>query len=51
MISWIISLQENHPWIILALFLSLSIAMIPGIQGVETIVALENMMPSSSEPF
>lgn len=50
MISWIISLQENHPWIILALFLSLSIAMIPGIQGVETIVALENMMPSSSEP-
>lgn len=50
MIENIIHLQENHPWLVLLFFLALTIAMIPGMQGVDTIVALENMMPASSEP-
>jgi predicted RND superfamily exporter protein len=50
MLDDIIHFQENHPWLVLTIFLSLTIAMIPGMQSVETIVALENMMPASSEP-
>lgn len=43
-------LQEDHAVEIVLFFLFLSIAMIPGMARVETIVALENMMPSSSTP-
>ena len=42
--------QENHALEVVSFFLFLSIAMIPGMARVETIVALENMMPSSSTP-
>lgn len=43
-------LQENHALEVVLFFLLLTGAMIPGMGRVETIVALENMMPSSSEP-
>lgn len=43
-------LQENHALEVVLFFLMLTAAMIPGMGRVETIVALENMMPSSSEP-
>lgn len=42
--------QENHAIEIVIFFLFLSLAMIPGMARVETIVALENMMPSTSTP-
>ena len=42
--------QENHALEVVLFFLFLSMAMIPGMARVETIVALENMMPSSSTP-
>lgn len=42
--------QENHAVEIILFFLFLSLAMIPGMARVDTIVALENMMPSSSTP-
>ncbi|WP_414838133.1 efflux RND transporter permease subunit [Candidatus Nanosalina sp. VS9-1] len=42
--------QEDHAVEVVLLFLFLSVAMIPGMARVETIVALENMMPSSSTP-
>ncbi len=42
--------QENHAVEVVLFFLFLSLAMIPGMARVETIVALENMMPASSEP-
>ena len=42
--------QENHAVEFILLFAFLSLAMIPGMARVETIVALENMMPSSSTP-
>jgi len=43
-------LQEEHALEVVLFFLFLSVAMIPGMARVETIVALENMMPSSSTP-
>lgn len=43
-------LQENHAAEVVLFFLMLTAAMIPGMGRVETIVALENMMPASSEP-
>ncbi|MBC5793343.1 MAG: MMPL family transporter [Nanohaloarchaea archaeon] len=46
----ITTIQEKHPTKIVLLFVFLSLAMIPGMARVETIVALENMMPSSSTP-
>ena len=42
--------QENHAVEVVLFFIFLSVAMIPGMTRVETIVALENMMPSSSTP-
>lgn len=42
--------QEDHALEVVLFFLFLSLAMIPGMGRVETIVALENMMPSSSTP-
>ena len=42
--------QQEHAVEVLLLFSFLSLAMIPGMARVETIVALENMMPSSSTP-
>jgi predicted RND superfamily exporter protein len=42
--------QQNHAIEIVLFFLFLSLAMIPGMARVETIVALENMMPSTSTP-
>lgn len=42
--------QENHAVEVVLFFLFLSVAMVPGMARVETIVALENMMPSSSTP-
>ena len=42
--------QEEHALEIVLFFIFLSVAMIPGMARVETIVALENMMPSSSTP-
>jgi len=42
--------QENHAVEVILFFLFLSVAMIPGMARVETIVALENMMPASSTP-
>lgn len=46
----ITAVQENHAAEIVLIFTFLSLAMIPGMARVETIVALENMMPSSSTP-
>lgn len=46
----ITTIQEEHALEVLFLFLFLTLAMIPGMARVETIVALENMMPSSSTP-
>lgn len=46
----ITTVQEEHAVEVLLLFLFLTLAMIPGMARVETIVALENMMPSSSTP-
>lgn len=42
--------QEEHAFEIVLVFAFLSVAMLPGMARVETIVALENMMPSSSTP-
>ena len=42
--------QEEHALEIVLFFIFLSVAMVPGMARVETIVALENMMPSSSTP-
>ena len=46
----ITTVQEDHAVEVILIFLFLSLAMIPGMARVETIVALENMMPSSSTP-
>lgn len=46
----ITTVQEEHAVEVLLLFLFLTLVMIPGMARVETIVALENMMPSSSTP-
>jgi predicted RND superfamily exporter protein len=46
----ITDIQTEHAFKVLALFLLLTLAMIPGMNRVETIVALENMMPADSEP-
>lgn len=46
----ITEVQQQHALKVVLLFLMLSVAMIPGMARVETIVALENMMPSSSTP-
>jgi len=43
-------IQENHALEIVLFFIFLTLAMIPGMARVDTIVALENMMPSSSTP-
>jgi len=50
LVEKITRLQENHALEIVFFFIFLSLAMIPGMARVETIVALENMMPSSSTP-
>ncbi|WEL23474.1 efflux RND transporter permease subunit [Candidatus Nanohalovita haloferacivicina] len=50
MLDKLTHLQENHALEVVLFFLMLSLAMIPGMGRVETIVALENMMPASSEP-
>jgi len=50
LVEKITRLQENHALEIVLFFIFLSLAMIPGMTRVETIVALENMMPSSSTP-
>ncbi len=42
--------QENHAVEVVLFFIFLSLVMIPGMARVETIVALENMMPSGSTP-
>ncbi len=46
----ITTVQEEHALEVVLFFAFLSLAMIPGMARVETIVALENMMPSSSTP-
>lgn len=46
----ITTLQQEHALEVVLFFVFLSAAMIPGMARVETIVALENMMPSSSTP-
>lgn len=46
----ITTVQEEHALELVLFFAFLSLAMIPGMARVETIVALENMMPSSSTP-
>ena len=46
----ITTFQEDHALEVVLLFLFLTLAMVPGMARVETIVALENMMPSSSTP-
>lgn len=42
--------QESHPVEVVLLFGFLTLAMIPGMGQIETVVALENMMPADSEP-
>lgn len=42
--------QERHALGVVLFFLFLSLAMVPGMARVETIVALENMMPAESTP-
>lgn len=42
--------QESHPLAVVLVFGFLTVAMIPGMGQIDTVVALENMMPSSSEP-
>ncbi|MFB6144560.1 MAG: MMPL family transporter [Candidatus Nanohaloarchaea archaeon] len=42
--------QESHPYAVVLIFAFLTLAMIPGMGKIDTVVALENMMPSSSEP-
>jgi Predicted exporters of the RND superfamily len=49
-LAGITKVQENHAVEVVVLFLGLTAAMLPGMARVDTIVALENMMPSSSEP-
>lgn len=46
----ITELQTEHAFKVVAFFLLMTLAMFPGMSQVETIVALENMMPSDSEP-
>ena len=50
LVEKITRLQENHALEVVLFFIFLSLAMIPGMARVDTIVALENMMPSSSTP-
>lgn len=42
--------QESHPVAVVLIFGLLTLAMIPGMGKIDTVVALENMMPSSSAP-
>ncbi|MFB6144017.1 MAG: MMPL family transporter [Candidatus Nanohaloarchaea archaeon] len=42
--------QESHPVAVVLIFTFLTMAMIPGMGKIDTVVALENMMPASSEP-
>lgn len=42
--------QESHPVAVVLVFGFLTLAMIPGMGKIDTVVALENMMPSSSDP-
>ncbi|MFB6193373.1 MAG: MMPL family transporter, partial [Candidatus Nanohaloarchaea archaeon] len=42
--------QESHPVAVVAIFGFLTLAMLPGMGQIDTVVALENMMPASSEP-
>ncbi|MDY6771300.1 MAG: efflux RND transporter permease subunit [Candidatus Nanohaloarchaea archaeon] len=44
------TIQEDHALEVVLLFTFLTAAMAPGMARVETIVALENMMPASSDP-
>lgn len=46
----ITTVQEEHAVEVVVFFALLSLTMVPGMARVETIVALENMMPSSSTP-
>jgi len=48
---WMVTeLQQEHAIKVVLFFLLVTVAMIPGMSRVETIVALENMMPSDSAP-
>lgn len=42
-------IQQNHPYLTVTLFLLLTALLLPGMARVETIVALENMMPATAE--
>lgn len=42
--------QQKHAYAVIGVVFFLSLAMIPGITRLETVVALENMMPADSEP-
>ena len=44
------NIQEEHALEVLVFFIFLTLAMVPGMGRVDTIVALENMMPSDSTP-
>ena len=50
LLGQITEFQEAHPYIVVTVFAFLTLAMIPGMGKIETVVALENMMPASSEP-
>ncbi len=50
LLNCLTTIQEDHALEVLLFFLFLTLAMIPGMARVDTIVALENMMPSSSTP-
>ena len=41
--------QENHAYLVLGIFLACTVMFIPGMMQTETIVALENMMPPTTE--
>jgi predicted RND superfamily exporter protein len=42
--------QESHPVAVVLIFGFLTLAMLPGMGKIDTVVALENMMPSDSTP-
>ena len=49
-LNFITEMQVDHAFKVVAFFLFMTLAMFPGMSQVETIVALENMMPADSEP-
>lgn len=44
----LVDVQVEQPVLVLALFTGITLALVPGMAQVETIVALENMMPASA---